>query len=174
MRRSTAVAVVACASWLTSCAQHVPEGWTRDDYAAYLVLSDFLRLPDIHSEPPVPFVACVVNGIGKPTTPYGELPDPSPRLLNALIDDFASGPQKRPIRPGSACQEVSSRGVEERATGRPAMYVSVNVISREAGCGTHMVNSYHAALWGQGAFYEVDLSETPPTATRSKLCFMAE
>jgi hypothetical protein len=157
---------------MAACAGGVPPGWERDDYLAYLVISDFLRLRDIHGEPSEPFVACIVNGIGRPSADYEDLPDPSPQLLNALISDFSSGTDKRTIRPGSACHEVSARGVEERATGRPAIYVSVD--TNEDDCGTHLVNSHHAALWGQGAFYRVDLNIVPAKAIRHEFCFVAE
>ena len=170
---------MASALWVSGCAsmhgENVPAGWERDDYIAYLALSDFLRLPDIHSQPSKAFVACVVNGMGRPPSRYEDLPDPSPQLLSALIAEFASGPNKRTIRPGSACHEVPAEGVQERDTGHWAIFVSVEAVPPEMfGCGTHKASLHHAMLWGQSAFYEVNLERTPPEAVRSELCFEAE
>lgn len=148
----------------------LPEGWERDDYIAYLAISDFLRQPSPHREPSV---VCVVNGIGAHAAYYDKLPDPSLKLLDGLTTEFA-GSHTYTFRPGSACHDVLGV-VRERTTGRDAMYISVSRSRPEQIlCGGYEVDWHHAVLWGGGAYYAVNLDQEPLVVNRSEICFIGE
>jgi hypothetical protein len=172
LRGVVAVALIiamVCGRGSLSRADEVPSGWERNDYIAYLVLSNFLGDASAGGEP---FVACVVDGMVQQAAYYDKLPDPSRKVLDALTAGVDS--HKVFIRPGSACHDARDR-VEERATGRAAMYVAAELVSSEHSyCGTHIVNWHHADLWGGGTYYTVDLGHTPPVMPGNEICISVE
>jgi hypothetical protein len=154
MLRAIVVVCLFLTMSVSALADSVPAGWERNDYIAYLILSNFLTNMTMQGDDI--FVACVgygVAGMGDPRR------DPSPQLMKALVQKFATGGRHVPLRLDSQCIETPGR-VEERETGAAAMFVSVTV-----GKGGGTASWHHASLWGGGTLYEVHLGQDPPSVT---------
>lgn len=177
LRLIAVAALAALAAWTAfqepSSADEVPAGWKRDDYIAYLILSDYLR--DMSKDSNEIFVACISNRIGTDQL----FTDPSPKLLNALTTVLADRAGVK-LRRASQCDETTGE-VRERKSGAAAMYVwadesKPDPLSPETpnGCGEYEVDWHHAGLWGGGAYYHLNDTKSPIEVERDTLCFIAE
>lgn len=146
----------------------IPDGLSRNDHIAALLISDFL-----HQWTPSPRtqVACISNCIG---SEKGKCDDPSPALLQALSERFEAT-HRAYIRPRSACDGGTAH-VREISTGRDGVFVFVDdyvdvitpALEEAMGidippqdCGPYELYWHAAGLIGGSSTYRVHENVTP-------------
>jgi len=137
-----------------ACADGVPQGWDRNDYIAYLAISDMIKAE--FNEPWLR-TACVSVAKDDVTRLNSE---PSPEVLKALTSDLADVGLW--FHPASDCVDARD-GVKERSNQRKAIFVYFYPLNSSdssglarIGCTAEYAAGWHSAgMWGNGYFYRV-------------------